>query len=131
MYRWIPQTAELELAIEAPTEDAVFADALAAFAELVGDGDQSPSAQREIELEGTELEDLLAGWLDELVYLADVEGFIPERLTRLELNHTGLRSTVSGHTGEPRPLVKAITRHGLMFEPAADGGWRARVVLDV
>ena len=131
MYRWIGQTGELELAIEAPTESAVFADALAAFAELVGDGGHPPAVQREIELEGSELDELLASWLDELVYLADVEGFIPDRLIKLELGEDRLRSTVSGHTGEPRPLVKAVTRHGLRFESPGEGGWRARLVLDV
>jgi SHS2 domain-containing protein len=132
MYRWIPQTAELELEVEAPTEFAVFADALAAFAELVGDGDGgSATVEREIELGGSGLGDLLADWLDELVYLADVEGFIPQRLARLDLGDGRLSSTVSGYTGESRPLVKAVTRHGLRFEAAENGGWHARVVLDV
>ena len=34
MYRWIEHTAELELAIEAPSREGVFEDALVAFADL-------------------------------------------------------------------------------------------------
>ncbi len=37
MYRWIDHTAELELAIEAPSDAGVFADALAALGQLLGE----------------------------------------------------------------------------------------------
>jgi hypothetical protein len=37
-YRWAEHTAEVELEIEAPTEEAVFTEALHALAELLGDG---------------------------------------------------------------------------------------------
>jgi SHS2 domain-containing protein len=131
VYRWIEHTGELELAIDAPTEPAVFADALVAFAELVADDGSLDGERREIELRADGREALLADWLDELVYLADVERFVPEHLTDLELEGDSLRAIVRGHRGEPRPLVKAITRHRLTFEPDEDVGWRARVVLDV
>jgi SHS2 domain-containing protein len=131
VYRWIDHTAELELAIEAPTEQAVFAEALAAFAELVGDGGGADPVRHEIELQGDGLEGLLADWLDELVYLADVDAFVPEELTKMNLDGERLRATVRGHRGQPRPIVKAITRHRLAFEPDSQSSWRARVVLDV
>lgn len=131
MYRWVDHTAELELQIEAPTEEAVFAEALEAFSELVGDDRRADSHRREIELRAHDREELLASWLDELVYLADVAQFVPEHVSDLELGAGRLRATVRGHRGEPRPLVKAVTRHGLALRPAHDGGWHARVVLDV
>src|SRR5919201_2266411 len=128
-YRWADHTAELELEIEAATKPAVFADALEAFAELVADGD-GPAAERELEVRGDEPAALLVGWLDELTYLAETQGFVPERATSLELSTGRLRATVRGRTGDPRHLVKAVTLHRLAF--AADGeGFRARVVLDV
>lgn len=37
VYRWIDHTAELELAIEAPTDAGVFADALPALGQLLGE----------------------------------------------------------------------------------------------
>jgi SHS2 domain-containing protein len=37
-YRWAEHTAEVELEIEAPAEEAVFTEALHALAELLGDG---------------------------------------------------------------------------------------------
>lgn len=132
MYRWVDHTAELELVIEAPTEPAVFADALMAFAELIGNDPGDPNGVRHtIELEADDLGALLVDWLNELVYLAEVAQFVPEHLTNLELDGAKLRATVRGRRGEPRPLVKAVTLHGVELEPDADVGWRARVVLDV
>jgi SHS2 domain-containing protein len=132
VYRWIEHTGELELHIEAPTEQAAFIEALVAFAELLDhEGGGSESVRRELELEADEAGELLAAWLDEFVYLAEVDGFVPERVTELHLDGGRLRATVGGHRGEPRPLVKAVTRHGLALEPVGRGGWHARVVLDV
>ena len=73
---------------------------------------------------------LLAAWLEELVFLAESEGFIATRLEQLSLARDSLHATVAGELGDPPPLVKAVTYHRLLFEPAADG-YVARVVLDV
>jgi SHS2 domain-containing protein len=131
LFRWIEHTGELELEIEAATEPAVFADALAAYAELVRDDGSPDSERREIELRSDDRAALLAEWLEELVYLADAQRFVPEHLADLTLEADSLRAIVRGHTGAPNPLVKAVTRHRLAFEPSEGEGWRARVVLDV
>jgi SHS2 domain-containing protein len=130
VYRWAEHTGELELRIEAPSEAAVFAEALAAFSELAGDGEGPSSAEREIVLVGEDRELLLAEWLNELVYLADADGFVPDRVTELALEPGGLHGRVRGHDGEPVPLVKAASLHRLEYGKT-DGAWHARVVLDV
>jgi SHS2 domain-containing protein len=131
VYRWIEHTAELELVIEAETEAAIFEQALAAFKELVANDNRGETERHTIELEDERTDELLADWLDELVYLADAGDFVPERVTSLELNGGRLRATVEGHRGKPGALVKAVTRHRLALEPAGEDGWRARMVLDV
>ncbi|MGZ4183282.1 MAG: archease, partial [Solirubrobacteraceae bacterium] len=70
-YRWVEHTAEVEVEIEAKSEEAVFADALHAFGELLGDGGGGQRVLREVVLDGRERSALLVGWLDELVYLAE------------------------------------------------------------
>ena len=122
-------TAELELEIEASSEAAVFAEALRAFAELVDGGSGRP-VTREVEVEADDGAMLLVEWLSELVYLSEVEQFVPERIAALELSEGKLRATVEGHRGRPRHLVKAVTLHRLELRRDGDG-WRARVVLDV
>jgi SHS2 domain-containing protein len=130
MFRWVEHTAELELEIEAPTEAAVFEAALDALAELTGDGDGPPAAH-EVALEADERALLLVEWLSELAYLAEAEGFVPERIAALELRDGGLRARVVGRRGEPAHLVKAVTLHRLELREDDTVGWRARVVLDV
>ena len=128
MYRWVEHTAELELAIEAGSESEVFADALAGYAELVGPAD-GPHALHEVEAEAPDRAALLAAWLEELVFLAETEAFVPER-AEIALRPGGLHARVSGRRGDPPHIVRAVTYHDLEFSPAGTG-WRARVVLDV
>jgi SHS2 domain-containing protein len=157
MYRWVDHTGELELEIEAPDERAVFEEAVAAVRELTGgesgedgdangdidsgadaaaddsaksEGNAAPGGPREIEVTAPDRAALLVGWLEELFFLAETQAFVPLRVTRLELAAERLEATVEGRIGHPRHLVKAVTYHGLTLEPS-DGGWRARVVLDV
>jgi SHS2 domain-containing protein len=128
-YRWVEHTAELELEIEAAAEEEVFADALAALEELLGPA-SGPEARREIAVGGADRPVLLAAWLEELVFLAEMERFVPERLESIELDAGGLRAAVAGRLGAPPHLVKAVTYHRLELR-LDNGGWRARVVLDV
>ena len=130
MFRWLEHTAELGLEIEAPSREAVFGEALAAFAELAGGGD-GPLTTREVDVEADEPALLLVEWLSELLYLADAQQFVPERVASLELDGNRLRATVEGRLGEPGQLLKAVTLHRLEFREDATVGWRAHVVLDV
>lgn len=130
MYRWVDHTGEVELQIEAGTESEVFSEALAALAELLDGGAQGEPARRPVHARAPDRPALLAAWLEELLYLADADGFVPERVAALELGEASLDASVDGKVGSPSPLVKAVTYHRLELEHGA-GAWRARVVLDV
>jgi SHS2 domain-containing protein len=158
VYRWVDHTSELELEIAAADAEGVLADALAAFAELAageaeregaapaageagregaapaaGEGEPEaagPPETRELSLEAPDRAALLAEWLGELAFLAEVDGFVPVRCASLTLDGPRLRATVEGRLGSPAHLVKAVTYHRLRFEPTT-AGWEATVVLDV
>lgn len=132
VYRFVPHTAELELELESETAEGVFQDALHAFAELLGTAD-GEELERQVSVDATDRALLLAGWLDELLFLAETEGLVPER-AELELEDSRLRADVHGRRGAPRPLVKAVTLHRLdLRRRNGEGGprWTGRVVLDV
>jgi len=129
-YQWVDHTGELELHIEAPTEAGVLGDALDALGELLGEDAAGPAVERRIEVAAPDRPALLAAWLEELVFLAETEDFVPEAVRRLALNGTSLRATVAGRRGRPLHLVKAVTYHRLAFAPGG-AGWRATAVLDV
>jgi SHS2 domain-containing protein len=130
MYRWVEHTAELELHIEADTPRAVFQEALAAFAELVSDGTAGEAVVHDLWLTAPDRAALLVQWLEELVYLAETEDFVPQEVVSIDVGRQEVRARVQGVLGSPRPLVKAVTYHGLELA-RREGAWRARLVLDV
>jgi SHS2 domain-containing protein len=127
-YSWADHTAELELRIDAESREEVFLEALRAFAEVVGEA-QGDECSFEVELDAPDRAALLARWLEELVFLAETEGFVP-RDAEIDLGENNLSGALHGRIGEPSPLVKAVTYHSLAFEEQ-NGRWRARAVLDV
>jgi SHS2 domain-containing protein len=89
MHAWVEHTAELQLELEAPTREEVFAEAFLALRELLADaGEDEGEGERERERgsgEGEIVERrveagapdppaLLAEWLQELVFLVESEG---------------------------------------------------------
>ena len=130
MYEWREHTAELELVVEAPSDEEVFATALDAFGRLIERDDRGEPATEYVELEAPDRAGLLIAWLEELIFLADTRSFVPDHATSLTLEDHLLTATLEGRVAALDPLVKAATYHGLRF--THDGGvWRATVVLDV
>jgi SHS2 domain-containing protein len=131
VHRWVDHTSEVELEVEAATEEDVFREAAAALGELL-DGELS-RAPRSVTVAASagDRATLLAEWLAELAYLAETQGFVPEGVEDLELDgEAHVRAEVRGGGADPKPLVKAVTYHRLTF--ARDGDrWHARVVFDV
>jgi SHS2 domain-containing protein len=128
VYRWVDHTSELEVEIDAPTAEAVFREAAAALAELLGAG--SPEGERTIVVEAGDRAALLAAFMEELVFLAESESLVPAAVGEVDLRDTRVRTEVRLARGDPPPLVKAVTYHRLAFEPHGEG-FRARAVLDV
>jgi SHS2 domain-containing protein len=128
--RLVEHVGEVELALASPTEEGVFEEAAAAFRELVdGSRAEGERLRREIVLHAEEPALLLVDWLNELLFLAEVERFVSVLVERLELAD-GLSATVAGVRGRPRHLVKGATLNGLELtrDPR---GWHGHVVLDV
>ena len=130
-HRCIEHVGEIELELEAESAGGVFAEALAAFRELVdGAGTYGPPRRHEIEIAGETPPALLAHWLEELAFLADAQAFVPARVVEIDVTGSGLRSIVEGNHGRPRHVVKAVTFDHLELV-RSEGRWHGHVVLDV
>ncbi len=129
MFRFAEHTGEVELEIEAETPAAVLEEAARAFGELVGRGGEIDVVTRRITVTCRDLDLLLPELLDELVFLADTEGFVPVD-ARVELKEAQAEAEVDGVLGQAAPLVKGATLHRLAFARRGES-WHARVVLDV
>lgn len=105
-----------------------------------GDGSgPGDGAIRVLELEADDREGLLRSWMRELLYWAEVEGFVADRVLSLEIEEAGethgsLRARARLRGGPPpsEPIreIKGVTWHGLVVEKRTHG-WFVRVIFDV
>jgi len=90
---------------------------------------------REVSLEAGDREALLVDWLNHLLYLFDIDGFLGRDFEILTLTGENLQARAVGERFDAvrhpeRTAVKAATFHRLAIVPVPDG-WQATVVLDL
>lgn len=90
--------------------------------------------RRSVQIEAHDQEGLVVAWLNDLLYLLDVEGVILKRFDVSFLTDTGLKAEVFGERIDRsrhvlRAGIKAATYHSL--EIHKDGGYSIRVIFDV
>ena len=134
--RFEDHVGELQLALEAPTLEELFAEAARVVSRECGAPEGEPGPWERLDLEARDEATLLVDWLNELIGRSEVEGRAygearevrisgagsPQVRVEAEVRGTPVRSWESA--------LKAATYHGLRFE-RADGGWRATVLFDV
>lgn len=131
MYRWLEHTSECELWIEDENPKAVLGEAAIALGELLREHGRGEPVTHWVSVGAADLPALLAEWLSELVYLAETDGFVPERVVDMDLTDSRVGATVAGQRTTPQTLVKGVTYHRLEFERDGENAWHARVILDV
>lgn len=136
VYRTLSHTADLGLRIWGGSREELFANAARALtATMVDRRGLRRAASREISVEAPDLEALLVAWLNYLLYLYDVEGFLGRDFTITRLTPEHLSARAWGEPFDPsrhiaKTAVKAATYHRLEIT-RVDDGWRATVILDL
>ena len=139
-YRFLDDVALADCAvdIEGRSLDDLFETAAAALARLMVDpATLAMTAVRVISLEAPELDLLLHDWLSELIFLKDRDRQVFPR-ARVRVTGEGpyrLAAEVHGGIIDPERTElgadpKAVTFHQFSLGPV-DGGWHARVVIDI
>jgi len=86
---------------------------------------------REIEVHSPDAVALLVDWLNELIYLAESEHWMPLEFDVVEATGTYLHARTRGRSlGTSPSLVKAATHHGAQLEEM-DGVLEAHLLLDI
>lgn len=123
-----------DLAIKAYGRDIreLFANAAhAMFALMAEPSLEEPAREREVSLEATDYEGLLVDWLNELIYLHEVEGETYYQFSIKTLSPTELKAHVTGGpTKSKTKAIKAATFHDLKINEIANG-FMATIVFDV
>ena len=115
--------ADLVLQFWAPSEHELLVEAAQALIEVLTDAARIvPDSVRRLDLEALDPEDRLVRWLNEVLLLATLEGFVLCD-AEIELRPGGLVATVRGQA-EAHDLVrtelKCVTYHGLELGPQGE-----------
>ncbi|HJX48307.1 MAG TPA: archease [Gaiellaceae bacterium] len=82
-HHFVEHGGEVEVELAAESEIGIFAAGLDAFAELVVGSEDGEPMELQIALRGRDRTLLLIDWLNELLFLGEVEQFVPtERIAR-------------------------------------------------
>lgn len=132
-HRWVDHTSEIQLEVGAESLAGLAAEAGRALGlMLLRDAAPEPSGPpRALEVSSADREALLVDWLNEILFVAEVELWVALDFDILESSPTHLKAAARGvPVEEPPALVKAATFHGLRVEEG-DDGFQAEVIFDV
>jgi len=135
-YEYIEHTGDLGFKAYGTTREALFSHAAEAFFEaLVRLETVQEKEERLIEVEADALDELMVGWLSELLFLFDTETLLLRRFEITHMKDRSLKATVSGELTDPtrheiKTGIKAVTYHRLYVKQRA-GIWEAQVILDI
>lgn len=135
-YRQLPHTADLAWRLWGKDLPELFENAGQALSATLTDRRYlRRRATRKVRLRAFDREALLVDWLNHLLYLFDIDGFLGRDFQVELLTPKSLAAAVTGESFDParhpeRTGVKAATYHQLSIVPVKDG-WEATVVLDL
>ena len=141
-YKFLEDIGIADIAFEATGRDLseLFTAAANATMNVMNDNLDGiePCETRQIELSSDKIDMLLFDFLQELIYFKDARRLLL-RARETQIDHKGeeyfLKATVTGEQldatrHQQRADVKAVTLHGFSLEKH-DGGWKAKVLLDI
>ncbi len=135
-FDYFPVAADVGIRGWGPTLETAFRQTgLGLFALMVEAESIVERESREVRAQGDTPETLLVNWLNDCLYLHDVEGFLAHRIDFAVFEERRLHSILWGEAVDPtrHPLgtvVKAATYHQLTIGRVNDG-WEIRVILDI
>jgi SHS2 domain-containing protein len=135
---WEHFEVEADVGIRAwgPTRAAAFAEAaLGVLALTVEPASVEEREGREVRAQADGPETLLVAWIDECLYVHEIEGFVTRRIEITECSDSLVHGRLLGEPLDPGrhrlgTVVKAATLHGVSVE-AAGTRHEVRVIVDV
>jgi SHS2 domain-containing protein len=132
----IDHTADIGIVAYGADIKQVFANAALGLFSLMADlDDLKENVQRKLEISAEDVEVLLVQWLNELIYIFDVEHIIFKSFEIQELTSTQIRARCFGEKidlkhHKPKREIKAATYHMLRMSKE-DGGYKVQVIFDI
>lgn len=135
-YRQMAHTADAAYRLRGESLAEIYVNAAQALIATITDRRRLRAREtKDISVEAPDREALLVAWLNHLLYLYDVDGFLGRDFEILELQDEHLKARARGEVYDPerhvgKNAVKAATYHHLEIT-RWDHGWQATVILDL
>jgi len=135
-FRLLAHTADMGIEAEGDSPAEVFVAAARGLRCMIfGETAIAATRQISVEVEGADHAELLVAWLGEILYRFEVDRLAPAEFAIDEIDAGRVKGRILGETFDPHrhPVereVKAITYHQVRVAQV-DGGWRARVYVDL
>jgi SHS2 domain-containing protein len=132
-HNWVEHTSEVQLQVGAESLAGLAVEAGQALSLLLLRGRPADPAgsPRTLEVESVDREALMVDWLNEILFVSEVDLWVPVEFEIEEASPTRLKAKTRGVTvDEPPSNVKAATFHGLLVTEE-DEGLQAEVIFDV
>ena len=135
-YKIIDHTADIGITVTGKNMEEVFINAARGMFSLITDLRRVRIAlNREVQVNADNREELLVAWLNELIYIFDVEHLLFRKFDILTLSDTNICAKAYGEKVDTnrhtiKRGIKATTYHILEIAQNEDG-YRARVLFDI
>lgn len=130
----LAHTSEIGLRARARTLGELFDCLARAMIALTGaQADAETEAMTlEVDASAADVESLLVNWLNEVLYLHEVTGVVPQEVTVQAITPQSIQCVIAGRkASEPSDLqIKAVTYHQLSVVQES-GEWKAEVFFDI
>jgi SHS2 domain-containing protein len=130
----LAHTSEIGLRVYAQSLSDLFGCLCRAMIELTGvqADEQAEPLTLEVDVSAVDVESLLVDWLNEVLYLHEVTGVVPQAVTVHTITPASIQATVSGRAARaPSELqIKAVTYHQLVVVQE-NREWKAEVFFDI
>ncbi len=130
----VEHTADVALRVRGRDLSDLLVNAALGLTTLLADQTDSPgqaTQERQVEVEAFDPESLLVSWLSELIFWAEKDGFVCNKVEVYDVSPTRLKAVcVGGFVSELRHHIKAVTYHNLKIIQT-DQGLETIVVFDV
>jgi tRNA nucleotidyltransferase (CCA-adding enzyme) len=135
---WEHFDVEADVGVRAwgPTREEAFAQAaLGVFALIVAPDEVVPRETREVRAQGDSIETLLVNWIDECLYMHEIEGFVAHRIGPLRTDGGLVHGVLHGEPLDVArhrlgTVVKGATFHRLAVVERP-GLHEVRIIVDV
>lgn len=119
-FELLDHTADLSIKIYGKSDEEIFSNAVYAFNKITVDDFSTISGESELEINSTNIENLLVDFLSRLIFELDVNGIVHIGVNQISIVDNSLRVRLNytniGELHEYSNVIKGVTYHNLAYD---------------